>query len=337
MREYNKSIKGKLFKYFKQRLKIKRSTSGWWRCDCPFCDATFAFGINLEKKSTKCFRCPESNSPITLLMKLERFETYAEASKFLNIQQEYESYEAYTYRRIERKEVQLPREFTSIAVADGILGKGAQRYMKKRGFDITEMAMKGVGYCLSGEYEGYIIFPFYVKGKLVFFQGRKFIGSGPKMKNPAKETFGVGKTDWIYNQDALFMYKTIYLVESITNANTIGDRAIAIGGKDISDKQLSLILGSPCSNLIILLDDDAIKQAVQLALQTVNYKKTKLIPMPEKKDVNDLGKKRTIALVTKENYKTYNEFYKMYLNINEITFNTHHRRALGYSYSRGAA
>lgn len=338
MSKHNQNIRGKLFKYFKQRLNIKLSTKGWYRSDCPYCAGNYCFGVNLLKNKAQCFKCGERHSLIETLMGMENFSTLNEAKNFINIQAEYDGYEDAVVRdRLEKKDVNLPESFKLILYPEGLLGKAAQRYVKKRGFKLTELAMRGVGYCLDGEYAGYIIFPFYRKTELVFFQGRKFMGGGPKMKNPSNEEFGVGKTEIVYNQDALFLYDHINVVESITNAITLGDNTIALLGKHISSYQLMQIMKSPCTHITILLDDDALDEACNLAMQLCHYKKIRLIKMPEKKDVNDLGKTETRKLMKQTEYQNYNYFFKLRQEINAVTINPYIRGYSSYSSSRGAS
>lgn len=326
--KHTKAIRGKIFKYFKDRLNVKLSTKGWYRSNCPYCGGKYCFGINLQKNIAKCFKCEERDAPIKVLMMMEQLETIVQARNFLNIQQEYEVYEEGTVTRYIRKDVKLPEGFISIAIAEGMMGKAAQRYMRKRGFDINDLAIRGVGYCLEGEYSGYVIFPFYTKGKLIFFQGRRFAGGGPKMKNPSNEEFGIGKTEIIYNQDALFMYNTINVVESITNALTLRDNTIAILGKSISDRQFNYLVSSPCKRINIILDEDAYLKAIFLGLSLINLKKVKVIRMPKEKDVNNIGRTPTMKIVKETPIRNWNQLMSektKYLN-EQIPFSTHLRK-----------
>lgn len=322
MSKLNKNIKGKFFKYFKAKLKMKPSTKGWNRSNCPFCMGNYCFGVNVRDNKFHCFKCEQKGSLIEALMTMENLSTINEARKYINLQQEYEEYEdSAVIARYEKKPVDLPESFRLIINAEGMLGKAAQNYVKKRGFKVRDLAMKGIGYCLAGKYAGYIIFPFYRKTKLVFFQGRKFMGFGPKMQNPGNEDFGTGKTELMYNQDALYLYNRINIVESITNAITLGDNTVAILGKSISDYQLKLLIKSPCEYITILLDDDALDKACILAMQLCNYKRVRLIPMPKGKDVNDLGKKATLKLMKEHKVEKYNYFFKLRQNAGSV--NTH--------------
>lgn len=318
MKQYNESVRGKLFKYFQGRLNIKASTKGWWRCNCIWCGGQYSMGIHLEESKAHCFKCTEHKAPMRVLMDIENFDTFDQAYQFINIQQEYEAYEA-QMRIVKReiKPVELPETFTLLSQGNSQYGRSARSYVAGRGFNVNRLSLKGVGYCTGGDYSGYIIFPFYRKGKLIYFQGRRYLATGPKMKNPSSEDFGIGKEQIIYNQDALYIYNKVYGVESITNAETLGDQAIATLGKSLSQWQISHMIASPCKSLIIILDPDAYKEAIESAMQIVNYKRTKVVKLPDgDKDVNDYGKAKTLEFVSKTPFQDYSELFRLKLNIN---------------------
>lgn len=341
MKQYNQNIRGKLFKYFEGKLGLKKSTKGWWRCDCVYCGGRYTFGIHLEDHHVKCFKCDHHANPIDLLIHIQGFETYLEAYKFLNVQQEYEAYDRMMIKKekVETISMELPDSFKLLIHGDSIMGNAARNYIKGRGFDITKLSLQGVGYCTQGDYAGYIIFPYYRKGKLIYFQGRKYMGHGPKMHNPSEELYGIGKTSLIYNEDALYIYNKIYAMESITNSLTWGDSAIGLSGKDISPTQCTKIIQSPCEKLIIILDPDAIAQAYNLALQMVHFKMIKIVELPEGKDVNDLGKVETQRYIKQSLYLKYSDILKLKNKHNAKTGAqfTYQRIPSNYSSSRGAA
>lgn len=310
-----KSIKSKLYPYFKHRLGLKKSTKGFLRGNCPYCGGKFTFGVNIDKLKVNCFKdCGIPRSLLGLVMYLENFETYHELRAFLDIQEEYAAYDSVFKDTKPLKEyppITLPEGYTPILSGSGLLANAARKYLRNRGFNLKRLSKSGVGYSLVGQYMGYLIFPFYSRGVLEFFQGRRFASSGPKMQNPKEEDYGIGKTFLIYNRDALFMYTRVYIVESITNALTLGDNAIALLGKTISNYQLSCIIQSPVQEIVIILDPDATMEAVTLALQLIYHKKVKLVYWPGNQDVNDLGKVKTLDLVKSTPYQKYIDFIKL--------------------------
>jgi hypothetical protein len=318
MSQFNTRIKGKLYKYFMERLNLKSSTNGFIRGDCPYCNGKFTFGINIERWRVNCFKnCGVPSNPLDLLMEMENLETINEARAFLNIQQDYLAYENLIPKEkaLVRTPIELPESYTLLNLGSGMLADAARKSMIKRGFNVRKLAQLGTGYCTEGHYAGYIIFPFFHRTQLEFFQGRKFAGMGPKMMNPNEEDYGVGKSQLIYNRDALYMYKKIYVLESITNAITLGDRAIALLGKKASPYQISAMIKSPCEELIVILDPDARVEAINLCMILSQYKKTKLVYWgklsDEGPDVNDLGKKETLQRVKAAEYVNYNSLIKL--------------------------
>lgn len=325
MKQYNKSIRGKLFHYFQERLRIKESTKGWWRCDCVFCGGKYSMGIHMEYSNVKCFKCEEKVDPIQLLMTIENFEKRADAYKFLSIQQEYEYFETNSIIKKEYKKVELPDGYHIITSGENLIARSARHYLKKRGFNIDNLAMKGVGYGTEGDYFGYIIFPFYRKGELIYYQGRLFMGAGPKMRNPQDEQFGIGKSQVVYNGDALYIYNRVYIVESITNSLTLGDAAAGINGKSISDQQFSTIMMAPCEKVVIVLDPDAFNNALELGMQMVGYKQVKVVKLPDEVDVNDIGKQKTLKFITSTKWQKYMDLFRLRIN-EKGSINTHYRR-----------
>lgn len=338
---YTKSIKGKLYYYFKQRLQTKPSTKGWERCDCMYCGGKFTYGINIKNFKSHCFKCGEWRSPLDLLMELEGFDTIIEVRKFLSIQQEYEAYDKLlgSTKPQEYEEVELPKGFKLVGMDNSLLCRSATNYLKLRGFKVEDLIQRGVGYCDDGEYWGYVVFPFYSRGKLVFYQGRRFISSaGPKMRNVESERFGIGKTQVIYNEEALYIYNKVWVVESITNNLTIGDNAIATLGKSISSYQRSHIIGSPCKSIVIGLDEDAYLEALVFAMQIVPYKRVKVLQFPEGKDINDLGKKESRRIEKETNYSSYTELLQKKLeHEGKVALYAHKERPSSYNFKRGAS
>lgn len=316
MKQYTIETRNKIYTFYNDRYKLKPSTRGWYRFDCFNCGGDYTMGINLKQSKLHCFKCGFYVSPAEGIRQLMRFDTMHQV---WNLLKEYEvdsNYKETEDKIVESKPVKLPKSFKLLykLKQDSLLGNIAANYLvKTRGFSLSKLSQAGVGYCISGKYAGYIIFPYYANGKLIFYQGRKFTEFGTKMKNPPLEEFGVGKSQVIYNQDALFLYKRTYCVESITNALTLGDKAFAISGKSASSEQIQTILKSPCEEIVIILDKDAIDKAIELALILCDYKKIKIVFMPTDDDVNAIGRKKTMQLIKKSKWVNYREIFKLKL------------------------
>jgi len=306
----NREFKSKLYSYAINSLGLRDYTRGWMKGDCPNCGRKDKFGLHIGYYRTNCFVCGYHPTPFNLVLDLEGLDNYNEVKKFLG------NYVGKTYiepkiERIERKETVLPDGFKSLIFGKSRISKLARSYIVKRGFDPEELSYKGWGYCTTGKYMGYIIIPFYEKGNLIYFNARLFVGNGPKYNNPNIEDFGIGKSMLLYNIDALSIYEEVYLTEGAINAETMGDNGIATGGKKISTYQESMILKSPIKKITLLLDPDAINESIEVAMYMSNYKKVRIIKLPDNLDVNDIGYEKTKEMIDNVDFMDYNTLLKL--------------------------
>lgn len=306
-------FKSRLKTYFIKRLGAFEYRRGWMKLPvCPYCHRELKMGVNLSMYRTNCFRCNEHPNPSQLVMDIEGFDTYHELINFLNSGKfdELEFHEE-KVELAEAKPLYLPDGFRILNLGQSQVAKSIRGYVKSRGFSIQELSRHGIGYATKEPYFGYLIIPFYYKGQLRYYNARNVIGTGPRYNNPNKDITGVGKEFIIFNYDALEMYRSVFVCEGALNALTMGDRGIATMGKAISAYQVNELLKSSCERFIILLDPDAKKYAINLALKLVAYKKVKVVFLPEGKDVNDLGRKETLRLVYQTRYQSYQDLIQI--------------------------
>lgn len=323
MSKYNQDVTGKLITYFQQKLGVREHHTGWFRQGtCPECGKEKKFGINVLMNRTNCFSCAYRPRPFNLMLRLEGLKTYVEGYNFLK------AFDAATYvdkeiDLLKTKKTELPESFRLLSIGTNQVSNLARAYMRSRGFNIFNLTMKGIGYCTKGKYAFRIIIPFYEKGQLVYFNAREFINTGQSHLNPGTEEFGVGKAMQMYNKDALFVYKRVYMVESAMNALTLGDRAFTIGGKIPSEYQISDIIRSPCEEVVIILDPDAEYEALKAGMALAGHKKVKVIILPKVRskkspdkflDINNLGKKLIMDFVYKSPWQTHKDLYKIFVN-----------------------
>ena len=245
-------------------------------------------------------------------MDIENLDEWSELLRFLNSA----DFTTYTFHEekvelAEKKPVYLPEGFQNIKYGDSQLANTMRGYVKKRGFDVQSLSRMGVGYCNDGPLFGYLIIPFYYNGELRYYNARLVIGNGPRYNNPNKDITGLGKEFIIFNYDALYMYRSVYLCEGAINAMTMGERGIATMGKAVSAYQINEIIKSPVERIIILLDPDAKERAINLALKLVSYKKVKVVYLPDDKDCNDLGRKKVFRYICSTHYQDYNDLMQL--------------------------
>lgn len=309
---YNKDIKAKLYTYMKMVLGMRDYRRGWMKGDCPYCGKHDKFGVNLFLNRSNCFSCGPKSQPFYLVMDLEKLTHKSEVFKVIENNDILDYYEKPIDNKVKDfQNLELPEGFKLLSLGNNQLAKSARSYIRLRGFDPDEMSLKGWGYGSVGKYYGYLIIPIYLKGKLVYFTSRRFLGNGPKFLNLELETNMVGKNMIIYNHEALFIYNKVRLVESIMNAETLGDNAIAINGKKLSSFQFNQLIKSPATHFTILFDHDAWEDTLNLCLKLVPFKNVKPVYFEDSKDVNDLGRKETYKKILKSKYLSYNEIIKL--------------------------
>jgi len=311
---YNTHIKNKLYTFFIREVGMRDYTRGWLKGDCPFCSKENKFGVKIEGNVYHCFVCNRKGSLADLILFIKKFRLYTEVWGYLKGLPEI-PYKLYpiskvTYDNPIIPPVKLPSSYQIINSSTS-LGKVYWNYAKNRKLDPEALAKKGWGFCTEGSYEGYLLMPFIDAHRLVYYLGRNVIGSGPKIKNPPQAEVGIGKSFILYNREALERYNEVNIVESVINAETIGDNSVASLGKIISPYQLSLLLRSSVRQFNIILDPDALSQAIDLGLKLVPYKKVKLIKLPDNKDVNDVGREYTLNQLNSSGILTSQDLLKM--------------------------
>lgn len=327
---YSKEILRKVTQYLQDKLGMTDYRNGWMKGTCPKCAKELKFGVNIEKNRSNCFSCGYTKKPLWIIGDLEGIDSYYEILTYLN------AFDGADYLEtpkefLKEATAELPEGYNLITLGDNLYGRAARRYLQGRGFDLTELMLKGVGYCRSGRYKGRIIIPYYEMGKIVYFNARQYMGGGAKFDNPTIANLGVGKSMLLYNIDALQVFNKIYITESATNSMTLGDNAIGAGGKALSTYQISKIIQSPAKKMVIILDPDAWEEAIVLALKLSYHKKVKLVKLPPKLyrrstgetivvDVNAIGKKKTKDYEKQSPWLTYSDVMKIKMEYERAEF-----------------
>ena len=324
----------RVYGYFTSSFNLKKSSKGWYTFNCPYCDAGRGkkkAAVSFNYNRVKCWECGfDTKKQGGILYFVKDLEELNDR-KALELLWSYEpqELELSDFSELGQKELvslELPVGFTPLLEDGGVMGKRARNYLGNRGFDLRRLDRLGFGYCVqeneeeNKNYFGYIIIPFKSKGKLIYYQGRDYIGNYLRYKNPSKDVVGLGKGDCLYNEDALYLYDTIFITEGWADAETIGSTAISTQGWNLSSRQKNLLLTSPCSSLVFVPDvdkeqpDKYYREAIATALDYVEHKQVYVLPIHELseygKDVNEVGKNRVLDLFTKQEPLDYFSCYQ---------------------------
>src|SRR5665647_1091 len=196
---------------------IEPSTNGWYTCDCPVCGRKQKFAVNFNYLTGKCWVGCFSGFLIDVV-KIYHGISYFEAHELIN------SMEPTTLRipaivnRADRNaKIKLPKGYHSILEGVGPLAVRAREYLQGRNFDLNYLDRIGVGYVNEADeipeesYLGYVIIPFKREGCLIYYIGRTFIDDYLRYKNPSKELCNIGKSEVLFNEEALWIEPKIYI------------------------------------------------------------------------------------------------------------------------------
>lgn len=311
----------KLYTYL-TKFDIRSSSKGWLSLTCPYCGGgksnERSGAIHIESEYFKCWRakCGVSKSLTDFIIDNENIP-YREVYRFIDSFQAsyFTSSEISGYTNTSaniklKKDIELPYGYVGLFDDDSVLAIKAQRYLTKRGFDVSFLESKGWGFSglehkeFKFNYYGYIIIPFVIRGRFVYYIGRDFLnrGSKYKYKNPERNSFGVGKADVLYNEDALVKFKIVYMTEGLFCAETIGEAGFSTQGWALSFNQINKIMKSPCSTLITAADKGFYVKAIKTMIPFLEVKKEIRVVsfegMPDKyNDVNAIGKDAFMDMV----------------------------------------
>jgi len=303
----------KLYTYFDMyHGPISPSSNNYFECLCPICGRP-KFAANFIYKTGKCWRGCFSGFLIDVI-RIYHGISYFEADELVDSQEPGMLRIPAAVKIDKKAKIKLPLGYTPILEGSTNLAYRAREYLKERNFDLNYMDRLGVGYCNEEDpnpldnYFGRIIIPFKRNGILVYFIGRDFIGDYNRYKNPSKEKCGVGKGEFFFNEEALFINKKVYLLEGWACAATIGAKGVSMQGSTPSVVQRNIILKSPAEELIIIPDASFYRQGLLTARTFMKYKKTKVVNIDQfqidkiGKDVNEIGLDNVLNTEDKTQY-----------------------------------
>lgn len=179
----------------------------------------------------------------------------------------------------------LMPEFKSLAENDGSVDyRIALKYAKKRKITMCDIIKYNIGYCAKGPFSNRLVFPSYDKdNNLNFYSCRSYYDDGYKYKNSEFSKDIVGFENLV---DFDF---PIYLCEGALDAISLKRNAIPLFGKSMSRKLKQAIIQSKCPEVNIVLDDDALKDALRIADYITSIGKKAKIVRLHGKDPNVLG------------------------------------------------
>lgn len=159
-------------------------------------------------------------------------------------------------------------------------------YMIKRRIDDATIKAYNLGYCDTGPYAKCLIIPTYMDGILVNWIARDMLDKRkPKYLYPGD----VKQAHCLFNYDRAKSHSSIAIVEGAFDAMRVGFNAVALGRKRVSRMQTEFLLETKAKSFFIMLDGDALMDAVGLCEQLGIHRPTYLCQIVPERDPDDLS------------------------------------------------
>lgn len=244
-------------------------SSGQISFDCPACsldkdmpngDGKGNLEVNYHKDVFKCWVCKDTNDMYGSISRLiKRYGTPKNLKDYKLFKPEYKDYKD----NKSHVTLTLPDGFKLLkdSTPRDFKYNSAITYLKSRGITDDIIDKFNIGYTTTGKFFNRIIIPSYDENdELNYFVARWFDKNWTKLKylNPDVE-----KQSIIFNENKINWDATIYLVEGATD-HLVVPNSIALLGKYVSEILLDKLYEKANANIIILLDNDALDDALKL-------------------------------------------------------------------------
>jgi len=195
-----------------------------------------------------------------------------------------------------------PKGFISITDDRNIGDRFRERgiwYCGKRGISYEVARGLGLGVCSYGRQADRLVFPVLdTNGGLLFYQGRAMWESDSKdhlkLLSPALDKAGehAGVQDVLINLDTVIRLgiKRVAVVEGPVDVSHAWPDAVGTMGKNLSPRQIELLMRAGVEEIDLCYDPDAITQMLKFAPAIADLFQTRVVYLPPNKDPGDLPK-----------------------------------------------
>lgn len=293
--------------------KSKRTARGNRSFHCPFCSH------RKPKLEIKVIDSPDGSNPWQCWVCGTKGRTIRSLLKHLNLTKA-EAQEVLQYIRkgeVQEEEhvqaIRLPDEFEPLELApkSSIYANRVRKYLYGRGLTDIDFIRYGIGYCMSGQYEGHVIIPSYNENNILnYFVARNINPNAYRSyTNP-----DVSK-DIIFGENLINWNEPIVLCEGVFDAMAIRRNAIPLLGQNISSALMKKIITSPCSDIYVVLDRDAVKRALKHCETFLNMGKRVFFVEPREKDPSEEGFKAFTEQIQQAEELTFSSLISYKINL----------------------
>lgn len=176
--------------------------------------------------------------------------------------------------------------------------------MQSRRYTLQMLSDYNVSYCVNAsprfrEAQGRIIFPCYMHGEFVGWQGR-YVGETDWRHTAKYYTMpGFKKTRALYNHDRAKYHPYVVVVEGVTDCHVLGDRAVALLGKTVSPTQQGILATTWAGKPVLLLLDPGTEKETEKAVQGLSGMGVVVLPitLPAPYDCGDYDRSTLLSVI----------------------------------------
>ena len=294
--------------------KGKKTAKGNYIFHCPFCShrkPKLEIRMWTDEKGEnpyQCWVCGTKGRTIRSLLKHLNL-TRAEAENVLQYVQRGEEQEE-TIKKI----VRLPEEFEPLELAShsSIYANRVRKYLYARGLTDIDFVRYGIGYCMKGKYADRVIIPSYDENNALNYFVARSLNSGTYLKyvNP-----DIDKSNCIIFENLINWDEPVILCEGVFDAMAIRRNAVPLLGQNISPALMKKIITSPCPDIYMTLDRDAVKRALNHCETFLSMGKRVFFIEPSEKDPSEEGFRKFTEQVQQAKELTFSSLVKYKINL----------------------
>lgn len=295
---------------------------------CPFCtsrgeteDTRWRFRFNAKKLVGVCYNCGWGGSAVHFVKDYQRL-SWADALDIVNFYTDFVPLPQDVFDEVfdkiflegeyevEKHYIPPPKDFKLLAGTSSILADRYYKYAKSRKLTDKQIELHGCGFCPEGE----LILPdkrtlnldnrlfiqvFDDDNKPQYWMARALDKDlKPKTFNPVGGANTINKSDVVFNLNNAKKTGVAVITEGVFDATTVGASGVALFGKTMSVKQLLKLVQADLEAVYVMLDNDAMKDALKVADQLHKYiDNTYLCMLPKGLDPNDAGRKGCLEVI----------------------------------------
>ena len=295
--------------------KMYPKARGNFAAHCPFCQHRKPkLEINLDRSSKyygcwECWVCGTKGRTIRSLLKHLNLSR-TEAENILRYVQRGEEQEETTTKKI----VRLPEEFEPLELTShsSVYANRVRKYLYARGLTDIDFVRYGIGYCMKGKYADRVIIPSYDENNALNYFVARSLNSGTCLKyvNP-----DIDKSNCIIFENLINWDEPIIICEGVFDAMAIRRNAVPLLGQNISPALMKKIITSPCPDIYMTLDRDAVKRALKHCETFLSMGKRVFFIEPSEKDPSEEGFRKFTEQVQQAKELTFSSLVKYKINL----------------------